>query len=114
MPRHAIPRENAVYAAVSNPERRKILDLLRGGERSAGELVAAFPGLAQPAVSRHLRILRQAGLVEVSPRSQRRIYTLRASTLREVDAWVSSYREFWPGHLDSLAAHLDARRKEAK
>ena len=103
-----------VFAAVSNSERRRILDLLRVGERSAGELVAAFPKLPQPAISRHLRILREAGLVSVSPRAQQRIYTLQPTKLREVDAWVSLYREFWSGRLDSLTAHLNAKRDEEK
>ncbi len=95
-----------MFAAVSNPERRRLLDQLRGGEKSAGELVSAFPDLPQPAVSRHLRILREAGLVAVSPRAQQRIYFLNPSKLREVDAWISTYREFWPGRLDALAEHL--------
>jgi DNA-binding transcriptional ArsR family regulator len=99
--------ENQVFAAVSNPERRKILDLLRAGERPAGELVAAFPDLPQPAISRHLRILREAGLVSVIPRSQQRIYSLDPRRLRELDAWVSSYRQFWSDHLELLEAHLD-------
>ncbi|MDG6998723.1 MAG: winged helix-turn-helix transcriptional regulator [Nitrososphaerota archaeon] len=103
-----------VFAAVSNSERRRILDLLRVSERSAGELVAAFPKLPQPAISRHLRILREAGLVSVSPRARQRIYTLQPTKLREVDAWVSLYREFWSGRLDSLTAHLNAKREEEK
>lgn len=101
-------RANAVFAALSNPERRRMLDLLRQGERPAGELAAAFPELPQPAISRHLRILRESGLVTVSPRAQRRIYALEPGRLREVDAWVSEYRRFWSGRLDSLAAHLDS------
>ncbi|MGA2665188.1 MAG: metalloregulator ArsR/SmtB family transcription factor [Nitrososphaerales archaeon] len=98
---------DAVLSAVSNAERRRILDLLKAGERPAGELAAAFPGLPQPAVSRHLKVLREAGLVTVSPRAQRRIYALQPTGLREVDAWISLYREFWSGRLDSLEAHLD-------
>jgi len=96
-----------VYAAVANPTRRQILDLLRGRSRSAGDLVAAFPRLPQPAVSRHLRILRESGLVAVAPRAQQRIYSLHPAKLREVDAWVSAYRDFWTGRLDALSAHLD-------
>ena len=99
-------RSNVVFSAVSNPDRRRILDLLRGGGRPAGELVAAFPGVPQPAISRQLRVLRQAGLVEVSPRAQQRVYSLKADRLREVDAWVSYYRGFWAGRLDSLSSHL--------
>ena len=99
-------QNNAVFAAVSNPTRRQILDLLKLRERPAGELVAAFPALPQPAISRHLRVLREAGLVSVSPRAQQRIYALQPTKLRELDAWVSIYREFWSGRLGSLEAHL--------
>jgi len=103
-------RGNAVFAALSNPTRRRMLELLKEGERQAGELVAAFPALPQPAVSRHLRILREAGLVVVSPQAQRRIYALQPGRLREVDTWVSAYREFWSGRLESLKTHLDERK----
>jgi DNA-binding transcriptional ArsR family regulator len=106
-------RSNAVFAAVSNPTRRKILELLKNGERQAGEVVAAFPGLPQPAVSRHLRILREAGLVAMSPQAQRRVYSLQPGKLREVDTWVSTYREFWSGRLESLKTHLDEKEKKA-
>ena len=105
---------NAVFTAVSNADRRRILDLLRGGEMTAGDLVAAFPGLPQPAVSRHLRVLREAGLVRVSPRAQRRVYALEPSRLREVDSWVSTYREFWSGRLALLSGHLDENAKSWK
>jgi len=107
-------RGNVVFAAVSNPTRRRILELLRGGERQAGELVSAFPSLPQPAVSRHLRVLREAGLVAVSPQAQRRIYSLKPSKLREVDAWVSSYREFWSGRLESLKTRLSEREEKVR
>ena len=99
-------RGNLVFTALANPDRRKMLDLLRDGECPAGELAAAFPDLPQPAVSRHLRTLREAGLVIASPRGQRRVYSLRPSKLLEVDAWVSQYREFWSEKLDSLSSHL--------
>jgi len=102
-------RSNTVFAAVSNPTRREILEILRKGDRPAGELVAAFPTLPQPAVSRHLRVLREAGLVAVSPRAQQRVYSLQPDKLREVDAWVSSYREFWSERLESLRTHLHER-----
>ncbi len=98
---------NAVFAAVASPTRRRILDLLQHRGRPAGELVAAFPRLPQPAVSRHLRVLREAGLVRVTPRAQQRIYSLSAARLREVDEWVAEYRSFWSGRLDALALHLD-------
>jgi DNA-binding transcriptional ArsR family regulator len=96
-----------VFAVVANPTRRGILDLLRARDRAAGELVAAFPALPQPAVSRHLRVLKEAGLVRVAPRAQQRIYSLAPGRLRELDAWVSFYRGFWTDRLDDLARHLD-------
>ena len=100
---------NAVFEAVSNPTRRRILEILKDGERQAGELVAEFPSLPQPAVSRHLRILREAGLVVASPQAQRRVYRLQPDKLREVDNWISSYREFWSGRLESLKTHLEEK-----
>jgi DNA-binding transcriptional ArsR family regulator len=96
-----------VFAAVSNPTRRRMLDLLADGARPAGDLVAAFPALPQPAVSRHLKVLREAGLVVTAPRAQQRIYSLRPEGLREVDAWISHYRSFWLDRLESLSRHLD-------
>ena len=94
-----------VFDAVSNRTRRRVLELLRARDRGAGELAAAFPTLPQPAVSRHLRVLREAGLVHVAPRGARRIYSLRPERLKEIDAWVSTYREFWSSRLDQLEAH---------
>ena len=111
VPARSKDRDNLVFAALANPDRRKILDLRRDGERPAGDLVAAFPGLPQPAVSRHLRTLREAGLVVASPRAQKRLYSLEPSKLREVDAWVSRYREFWPVKLDALSSHLEGADK---
>jgi DNA-binding transcriptional ArsR family regulator len=99
-----------LYAAIADPSRREMLDLLIHGERPAGDLVKAFPRLTQPAVSRHLRILREAGLVEVHPRAQQRIYILRADHLRELDQWIARYRQFWPERLDALAQHLATTR----
>jgi DNA-binding transcriptional ArsR family regulator len=105
-----------VFAAVSNPGRRRILDILKDGERPAGELAAALPSLPQPAISRHLRVLREAGLVSVSPRAQQRVYSLQPAKLREVDAWVSLYREFWSNRLDSLEDYLggNSERRRTK
>ena len=96
-----------VFEAIAEPNRRVLLDILAGGDRSAGELVAALPDLTQPSVSRHLRILREVGLVEVRPDSQRRIYALRADGLVAIDSWIERYRQFWSGHLDALEQHLD-------
>jgi DNA-binding transcriptional ArsR family regulator len=95
-----------VFEAVAEPHRRVLLDLLAEGERPAGELVASLPGLTQPAVSRHLRILREVGLVEVKPDGQRRIYALRADGLAEIDAWIQRYRRYWSRHLTALERHL--------
>ncbi len=102
-----------VFSAIADPSRRAMLDLLAQGERPAGDLVKAFPRLTQPAVSRHLRVLREAGLVEVRPRAQQRIYVLRPDHLRELDQWISRYRQFWPQKLDALAEHLDRTRGPA-
>ncbi|MDX1872826.1 metalloregulator ArsR/SmtB family transcription factor [Mycolicibacterium sp. 120266] len=101
-----------VFEAVAEPNRRTLLDALRTGERTAGQLVAALPGLTQPTVSRHLRVLREVGLVEVRADAQRRVYALRADGLVELDRWIEQYRQFWSAHLDALEAHLDARASE--
>ncbi len=98
-----------VFEAVAEPTRRAVLDLLAGRERSAGELVAAFPALTQPAVSRHLRILRESRLVDVRVDGARRMYSLRPDALAELDRWLDTYRRFWAGRLDRLAGHLDAK-----
>lgn len=79
MAREPKTQANAVFATSANPERRRVLDLLRARDRPAGELVAAFPRLPQPAVSRHLRVLREAGLVRVSPKAQQRVYSVQGS-----------------------------------
>lgn len=94
------------FAVVAEPHRRQILDLLRRGDRHVGELVDALP-ITQPTVSKHLKALREAGLVEVLPHAQRRVYRLRSGPLRELDAWLAPYREAWTAHLDALEAHLD-------
>jgi DNA-binding transcriptional ArsR family regulator len=96
-----------IFVALADPTRRGMLDLLSEGERPAGDLVAAFPALTQPAISRHLRVLREVGLVEARTQAQRRIYSLRAGRLAEVDAWLSRYRQFWARHLDAIGNHLD-------
>lgn len=98
-----------VFEAVAEPSRRALLDVLTEGERTAGELVATLPGLTQPTVSRHLRVLREVGLVEVRPDAQRRIYALRADGLMPIDEWIERYRRFWANHLDALERHLEAK-----
>jgi DNA-binding transcriptional ArsR family regulator len=103
-----------VFEAVAEPSRRALLDALVDGERTAGELVATLPGLTQPTVSRHLRVLREVGLVEVRPDAQRRIYALRADGLVEIDEWINRYRRYWTGHLDALERHLERKHKESQ
>lgn len=97
------------YEAIADPTRRRLLDLVAEREHTAGELAAAFT-ISRPAVSRHLRVLREAGLVRVEPRSRERVYTLEPRPLSEVDAWLESLRAFWQPRLDALERHLDARR----
>lgn len=94
------------FEAVAEPTRRRILDLLRDGERPVGQLVRELR-LPQPAVSKHLKALRAAGLVHVRPEAQRRYYRLRVEPLLELDAWLAPYRRFWEERLDALEAHLD-------
>lgn len=96
-----------VFQAIAEPTRRQILDLLRDTERAAGELVEVFPSLTQPAVSRHLRVLLNVGLVQVRSEAQRRIYSLRPERLSEIELWLSRYRRFWAGRLDAFEKHLD-------
>lgn len=94
------------FAVLAEPRRREILDLLRDGERPVGDLVDQLD-LSQPAVSKHLRVLRDAGLVEVRPDAQRRIYRLRPEPLAELDAWLAPYRRLWARSLDKLDQHLE-------
>ena len=95
---------------LSEPNRQSILELLRDGERPVGDLVAKLR-LSQPAVSKHLRVLKDAGLVEVRVDAQRRLYRIRPEPLAELDEWLSAYRRLWTQHLDRLERHLDKRRK---
>lgn len=95
-----------VFDVVAEPHRRRILELLREGEQPVGALVDALD-LTQPTVSRHLRTLREAGLVTVRPDAQRRWYCLRPEGLRELDEWLMPYRELWASRLDDLERHLD-------
>jgi DNA-binding transcriptional ArsR family regulator len=97
------------FEVLAEPTRRRILDLLRERERSVGELVDRLT-ISQPGVSKHLRVLREAGLVEVRTDAQRRWYGLRAEPLTEVDAWLEPYRRLWADRLDALERHLDDER----
>ena len=99
-----------MFEVVVEPHRRRILDVLREGDRSVGDLVDQLD-IAQPTVSKHLKALREAGLVVVRPEEQRRWYQLRPEPLRELDAWIEPYRTAWAGRLDALARHLDTREE---
>ena len=94
------------FAVLAEPNRRRILDLLRDGERPVNELVTAL-STSQPAVSKHLRVLRDAGVVEARVDAQRRLYRVRPEGLREIDAWLEPYRALWNDSLDALERHLD-------
>ena len=94
------------FTVLAEPTRRRMLDLLLDQPRPVGEL-AALLGLSQPGASKHLRVLREAGLVRVRQDAQRRWYELRPDPLTEIDAWLEPYRRFWSGRLDALERHLD-------
>jgi DNA-binding transcriptional ArsR family regulator len=96
--------------ALADPTRRRILELLAGDERSAGDLASQF-AISRPAVSRHLRVLREHGLVRARGEAQRRLYSLDPAPLAELDAWLARYRGFWADRLDELEQEL-RRRKE--
>ena len=100
-----------IFEALSDPVRRQILELLADRPRSAGELGNAFE-ISRPAVSRHLRVLRESQLVSFEPDAQRRIYALNGRGLAEADAWLSRFRAFWNAELDGLEARIQARRKK--
>ena len=95
----------AAFDVLAEPNRRRILDLLLEAERPVGELVEAM-AVSQPAVSKHLRVLRDAGLVEARTDAQRRIYRVRSEPLQTIDAWLQPYRRLWASRLDALEAHL--------
>ncbi|NUT90397.1 MAG: helix-turn-helix transcriptional regulator [Saccharothrix sp.] len=96
----------STFAVLADPHRREILDVLRAGERPVNDLVDVLD-LTQPAVSKHLRVLREAGLVEVRRDAQRRWYRLRPEPLAELDAWLAPYRRMWERSLDALERRLD-------
>src|SRR3954451_9633042 len=100
-----------VFEAVAEPSRRVLLDLLAGGERSAGELVAALPALTQPAVSRHLRVLRAVGLVEVRVDAQPRLCWLLPAGLAPLDTWLDRYRRYWTDDVDGRQRQLARGRR---
>jgi DNA-binding transcriptional ArsR family regulator len=93
---------------LADPHRREVLELLRERPRAVGELVLRL-GLSQPATSKHLRVLREAGLVSARSDAQRRVYSVNPQPLVELDAWLAPYRRLWEQRLDALEAHLDRR-----
>jgi DNA-binding transcriptional ArsR family regulator len=100
-----------VFEVLSEPNRRAILGALTGGERSVGELERKL-GLSQPSISKHLRTLREAGMVDVRAVAQRRMYRLRHERLKALDAWLEPYRRLWRSRLDALEVHLNATPDE--
>ena len=95
-----------VFEIIAEPNRRAILSLLISSEQSVGEIERQLR-MPQPAVSKHLRVLREAGFVEVTVDAQRRLYRLRPEPLQEVAAWLAPFRKLWSAHLDALERHLD-------
>jgi DNA-binding transcriptional ArsR family regulator len=95
-----------VFEALADPTRRRIVELLARRERSAGQVAAQFD-VSRPAISRHLRVLREAGVVDVREVAQQRIYRLDTRTLHRAEAWLARYRRFWEQRLDRLEQHLE-------
>ena len=104
---------DAVLHALADESRRTVLEALRAGPASAGELAALLP-IARPGVSRHLRVLREAGLVEVEQQAQFRTYSLRPEPLAEVDGWLSRYRSLWEHRLDALHTEVARGRRQRR
>ncbi|HEY6107789.1 MAG TPA: metalloregulator ArsR/SmtB family transcription factor [Gemmatimonadales bacterium] len=103
----------SAFAIIAEPNRRTILSLLASSERSVGEIERRLR-LPQTSVSKHLRVLREAGFVEARVDAQRRVYRLRPESLREVDAWLAPFRRFWTAHVDRLERHLDRMEQAAR
>src|SRR3954466_8378948 len=101
------------WAALADPNRRAVLELLLERPRAVNELVDRL-GLSQPGTSKHLRVLREAGLVKVRTEAQRRVYALQPRPLAELDAWLDPYRRLWDRSLDGLEAHLDRTTTEER
>jgi DNA-binding transcriptional ArsR family regulator len=96
----------SAFDIIAEPNRRAILGLLGSSEQSVGEIERQL-GMTQPTVSKHLRVLREAGFVESTVDAQRRLYRLKPESLQEVDMWLAQFRRFWSGHVDALERHLD-------
>ncbi len=95
-----------LFAVLAEPTRRRILEVLRGSDRSVGELVGSL-GISQPTMSKHLKVLREAGFVSSRTAAQQRIYRIDPQPFRAVDEWLAPYRRLWTDHLDALERHLD-------
>ena len=100
----------SAFEIIAEPNRRAILSLLASSEQCVGEIERQL-GMPQPTVSKHLRVLREAGFVESEVDAQRRLYRLKPEPLREVDAWLEQFRRFWSKHLDALERHLERMEK---
>src|SRR5262247_2758404 len=103
----------SVFEIIAEPNRRAILSLLVSSEQSVGEIERRLR-MPQPTVSKHLRVLREAGFVESTVDAQRRLYRLRPEPLQEVEAWLAPFRRFWSAHVDALERHLDRQDPEAR
>jgi DNA-binding transcriptional ArsR family regulator len=101
------------FAVIAEPNRRAILSLLSSSERSVGEIERRLR-MPQPSVSKHLRVLREAGFVESRVEAQRRVYQIRPGPLMEVDAWLAPFRRFWETRVDALERHLDRTAQAAR
>ena len=101
------------FAIIAEPNRRTILSLLASSERSVGEIERRLR-MPQTSVSKHLRVLREAGFVEARVEAQRRVYRLRPEPLMEVDAWLTPFRRFWTAHVDALERHLDRMEQTSR
>jgi DNA-binding transcriptional ArsR family regulator len=102
---------------LGDPVRRRILELLADGERTSGavsDVIREEFGISQPAVSQHLRVLREAGLATVRPQGARRLYAVRPEPMRDVDAWLDRFRRFWTPHLDALATEVARGKRERR
>ena len=108
----------SVFEIIAEPNRRAILSLLAASQQSVGDIERQLQ-MSQPTVSKHLRVLREAGFVEATVDAQRRLYRLKPEPLQEIDAWLAQFRQFWSAHVDALERHLDRmnqapRRKRKK
>jgi DNA-binding transcriptional ArsR family regulator len=101
------------FQILADPTRRRVLEVLAGGEHQVNDLVDAV-GIHQSGISRHLRILHEAGFVSMRPDGQRRLYSLKPEPFRELDEWLAQYRRFWAARLDRFGAALEARRQNSK